>query len=332
LIDLSKLSVEEFVSGIRKNNRVILARTITLLESTVSSHQEKAYLILEKCLPYTGQSIRIGITGAPGVGKSTFIETFGKLLLGEGKKLAVIAIDPSSKKNKGSILGDKTRMQDLSKLEHVFIRPTASGDFAGGVASKTREVILILEAAGYDTILIETVGVGQSETSVYEMTDIFLLLLLAGAGDELQGIKRGIMEMADVIAINKSDGNNAERVQLAKSEFKRAVKLFPLPESGRETIVKSCSGLTGDGITEIWKAMNEFISAVKHSYYFENKRKSQLKTWVHEMLYADIILQLIQQPEFKSRLQEIENQIDQSGGFSLSSIRGLINGFANHNK
>ena len=332
MIDLSKLSVEEFVSGIRKNDKVILARTITLLESTVSSHQEKAYHILEKCLPYTGQSIRIGITGAPGVGKSTFIETFGKLLLGEGKKLAVIAIDPSSKKNKGSILGDKTRMQDLSKLEHVFIRPTASGDFAGGVASKTREVILILEAAGYDTILIETVGVGQGETSVYEMTDIFLLLLLAGAGDELQGIKRGIMEMADVIAINKSDGDNAERVRIAQGEFKRAVKLFPLPESGRETIVKSCSGLTGDGIAEIWQAMNEFISAVKHSNYFENKRKSQLKTWVHEMLYADIIHRLIQQPEFKSRLQEIENQIDQSGGFSLSSIRELINGFANHNK
>ncbi len=325
MIDLSQLPVDAFVAGIRNNDKVILSRTITLLESTIPSHQEKAYLILEKCLPFTGNSVRIGITGAPGVGKSTFIESFGKLLIAEGKKLAVIAIDPSSKKNKGSILGDKTRMQDLSKLEHVFIRPTASGNFSGGVASKTREVIFILEAAGFDTILIETVGVGQSETSVYEMTDIFLLLLLAGAGDELQGIKRGIMEMADLIAINKSDGDK-EQVLAAQAEFRRAIKLFPVSESGRETIVKSCSGLTGEGLNEIWQEINSFISEVKSSGYFETKRRSQLKSWLHEMLYADFLQQLFLQPGLKSRLVEIESDIDHSGNFPISRIRNLIAG------
>lgn len=277
-------------------------------------------------MPFTGHSVRIGITGAPGVGKSTFIEHFGKLLIENGKKLAVVAVDPSSKKNKGSILGDKTRMQELSKFEQVFIRPSASGDFSGGVASKTREVILILEAAGYDTILIETVGVGQSETAVYEMTDIFLLLLLAGAGDELQGIKRGIMEMADIIAINKSDGNK-ENVRLASAEFQRAVKLFPLTETGIETIVKTCSGLTGDGLQEIWQAIQEYISTVQSSGHFEKRRRNQLKTWVHEMLYTGIIQHLIVEAGFKNNLHEIENEIEHTGIFPFSTIRSLITGF-----
>ena len=236
-------SVKELFQGITKGDKTSLSRGITLIESTAIKHQRQAKELIEACLPYANKSIRIGITGVPGVGKSTFIEQFGKLLVDDGKKVAVLTIDPSSTLSKGSILGDKTRMEELVKEVNVFIRPSASGESLGGVARKTREAIILCEAAGFDTIIIETVGVGQSETAVHSMTDFFLLMKLAGAGDELQGIKRGIMEMADAIVINKADGENIKAAKLAKTEFNRALHLYPAKESGWNPKTITCSAL-----------------------------------------------------------------------------------------
>src|SRR5512133_3488660 len=252
-----KYSEDEFVSGILSGNRTILSQAITLVESSLPQHYETAQVIVEKCLPYSSKSIRIGITGVPGAGKSTFIETFGLHITREGRKLAVLTIDPSSEQTKGSILGDKTRMEQLSVHPHAFIRPSPTTGALGGVARKTRETIILCEAAGFDTILVETVGVGQSETSVHSMVDFFLLLMLAGAGDELQGIKRGIMEMADMIAITKADGENIERAERAMSEYANALHLFPPPPSGWTPRVTTCSSRSGRGIPNIWDIVLE---------------------------------------------------------------------------
>src|SRR4030043_589923 len=242
-----KYTVDEYVSGILSGNRTILSRAITLTESLLPKHYETIQAIIEKCLPFSGRSVRIGITGIPGAGKSTFIESFGLYLADQGRKIAVLAIDPSSKKTKGSILGDKTRREKLSVHPDAFIRPSPSAGTLGGVARKTRETIILCEAAGFDTILVETVGVGQSETSVHSMVDFFLLLMLAGAGDELQGIKRGIFEMADLVAITKADGTNIKKAERAKSEYSNALHLFPPSESGWIPRVITCSSKTGSG-------------------------------------------------------------------------------------
>ncbi len=271
---------KELISGILHGNKTDLSRAITLVESTAVKHQKQAREIIEACLPKTNNSLRIGITGVPGVGKSTFIEQFGRLILLKNHKVAVLAVDPSSTISGGSILGDKTRMEDLVKENNAFIRPSASGDSLGGVARKTREAIILCEAAGYDVILIETVGVGQSETAVHSMTDFFLLLKLAGAGDELQGIKRGIMEMADGIAINKADGDNIKAAKLAQSEFNRALHLYPIKDSNWSPKTTICSALKNEGVSEIWDLISEYISLTKKNGFFQQKRKDQNKFWL----------------------------------------------------
>ena len=282
-------STDEFVAGIRSGNSTILSQSITLVESNHKDHYPKAQAIVEKCLPFTGKSLRIGITGVPGAGKSTFIETFGLHLTGMNRKIAVLAIDPSSEQTGGSILGDKTRMEHLSSHPAVFIRPSPASGSLGGVARKTRETIILCEAAGFDTILVETVGVGQSETEVHSMVDFFLLLMLAGAGDEIQGIKRGIMEMADMIAITKADGHNVMNAEGAKVLYMNALRLFPPPPSGWHPRAVTCSAKQNNGIRELWNIILEYVDFTQRSGYFEQLRKQQaiirMDKTIKEFLY-----------------------------------------------
>ena len=301
-------SVNEFVTGVLNGNITFLSKAITLVESTNIKHQQKANEILNRCLPHSNKSIRIGITGVPGVGKSTFIETFGKYLTAQGKKVAVLAVDPSSSVNKGSILGDKTRMEALVTDENAFIRPSPSGTSLGGVAQKTRESIILCEAAGFDTIIIETVGVGQSETVVHSMVDFFLLLKLAGAGDELQGIKRGIIEMADAIVINKADGDNKQNAKIAKVAFNRALHLYPLKESKWQPKVLTASALHNSGIEEIDNMILTYIAITKENAYFNKKRNEQNKFWLLSTIEQQLKTNFYQNPKVKSALQkEIDN-------------------------
>lgn len=294
-------SAEDMITRILKGDKIALSRAITLIESTNASHLEKANQVINGCLPHANQSIRIGITGVPGVGKSTFIEAFGKYLTGLGKKVAVLAVDPSSSISHGSILGDKTRMEELVRDKHAYIRPSASGDTLGGVARKTRETITLCEACGFDTIIIETVGVGQSETAVHSMVDFFLLLKLAGAGDELQGIKRGIMEMADTIVINKADGDN---IQKAKVEFNRALHLFPAKKSGWTPKTTTCSSVTHEGISEIWGIISEFLTLTKTNESFYQKRKEQNQYWLLETIDEQLKLNFYNHENIKTLLEE----------------------------
>lgn len=277
-------SSKNLIEGIISGNISALSRAITLVESTNTCHLAKANEVINACLPHANKSVRIGITGVPGVGKSTFIEAFGKHLTSLGKKVAVLAVDPSSTISHGSILGDKTRMEELVKDANAYIRPSASGETLGGVARKTRETITLCEAAGFDTILIETVGVGQSETAVHSMVDFFLLLKISGAGDELQGIKRGIMEMADAIVINKADGDNIKKANLAKVEFNRALHLFPTKKSGWTPTTATCSAITQNGIPEVWKTIENFLELTKGNNYFFEKRKEQNQYWMLETI------------------------------------------------
>jgi LAO/AO transport system kinase len=301
-------SVDEFVSNILKGNITFLSKAITLVESTNAKHQQKANEILERCLPHANNSVRIGITGVPGVGKSTFIESFGKYLTAQGKKVAVLAVDPSSSVNKGSILGDKTRMEELVTDTNAFIRPSPSGTSLGGVAQKTRESIILCEAAGFDTIIIETVGVGQSETVVHSMVDFFLLLKLAGAGDELQGIKRGIIEMADAIVINKADGNNEQNAKIAKVEFNRALHLYPIKESKWQPKVLTASALHSLGIEKIDKMIVDYISLTKENNYFSQKRNDQNKYWLLATIEQQLKDNFYQNTTIKNALvKEISN-------------------------
>lgn len=301
-----QLSSTEFLKGIREGNRTILSKAITLIESALPSHQDQAQDIINQCLPFSGNSIRVGITGVPGVGKSTFIESFGKYLTAHGHKLAVLAIDPSSERSKGSILGDKTRMEELAADPLAFIRPSPSGGSLGGVARKTRETIILCEAAGFDTIVIETVGVGQSETMVQSMVDFFLLLMLAGAGDELQGIKRGIMEMADGIAINKSEGSNAGKARLAKIEYENALHLFPLPPSGWSPRVVTCSAKTRDGIPEIWSMIQEYRELTMSNDYFQKKRSEQYRFRMYETIQEQLQKHFFEDKEIRSNIEKLE--------------------------
>ena len=278
------ITAAEYVEGIRKGNVTMLGQAVTLVESQLPEHQSLAQEVIEKCLPYTGNSKRIGITGVPGAGKSTSIDVFGLHVLNRGGKLAVLAIDPSSELTKGSILGDKTRMEKLSVQKDAFIRPSPSAWSLGGVARKTRETIVLCEAAGYDNIFVETVGVGQSETAVHSMVDFFLLIQLAGTGDELQGIKRGIMEMADGIVINKCDGDNVERAKLAAAQFRSALHLFPTPPSGWSPKVLTYSGYYELGIDEVWKMIDEYFEFVHKNGYFEERRRQQEKYWMYETI------------------------------------------------
>jgi len=301
-------SVDEFVSNILKGNITFLSKAITLVESTNAKHQQKANEILERCLPHANNSVRIGITGVPGVGKSTFIESFGKHLTAQGKKVAVLAVDPSSSVNKGSILGDKTRMEELVTDTNAFIRPSPSGTSLGGVAQKTRESIILCEAAGFDTIIIETVGVGQSETVVHSMVDFFLLLKLAGAGDELQGIKRGIIEMADAIVINKADGDNEKNAKIAKVEFNRALHLYPIKESKWQPKVLTASALHSLGIEKIDKMIVDYISLTKENNYFNQKRNDQNKYWLLATIEQQLKDNFYQNTTIKNALvKEISN-------------------------
>ena len=269
------LSADEYVEGILRGDMRLLSQAVTLIESNLPSDQAIAQQVIERCLPHAGNAIRLGITGVPGAGKSTFIEALGTMLCQQGKHLAVLAIDPSSERSKGSILGDKTRMNHLSVEANAFIRPSPSAGSLGGVARKTRETIVLCEAAGFDTIIVETVGVGQSEIAVYSMVDFFLLILIGGAGDELQGIKRGIMEMADGIIVNKADGDNVQRANRAMTEVKNAVHLFPLAESGQPVKVMTCSALTHHNIPEVWEMVTEHVENIRKSGYLAKKRARQ---------------------------------------------------------
>jgi LAO/AO transport system kinase len=318
-------SVDEFVAGILKGNITFLSKAITLVESTNAKHQQKANEILDRCLPYANNSVRIGITGVPGVGKSTFIETFGKHLTAQRKKIAVLAVDPSSSVNKGSILGDKTRMEELVTDENAFIRPSPSGTSLGGVAQKTRESIILCEAAGFDTIIIETVGVGQSETVVHSMVDFFLLLKLSGAGDELQGIKRGIIEMADAIVINKADGENKQNAKIAKVEFNRALHLYPLKESKWQPKVMTASALHNSGIKKIDTMIVDYISLTKENFYFDKKRSEQNKFWLLSTIEQQLKTNFYQNLRVKDALQKEIDNLENGKTTPFNAAKRLLN-------
>lgn len=303
------LTLDDYVEGILSGNRMILSRAITLIESANPEHFEMSQAIIERCLPYSGNSLRIGITGVPGVGKSTFIESFGKMLTSQGHKLAVLAIDPSSERSKGSILGDKTRMETLSVDENAFIRPSPSGSTLGGVARKTRESIILCEAAGFDVIIVETVGVGQSETVVKSMVDFFLLLMLAGAGDELQGIKRGIMEMADALVINKADGDNKAKAIGAQAQYRLALKLFPKNENGWTVPVEVCSAIEHFALDKVWENITRFVELTKGNGSFEKNRTEQQVNIFYNWINMTLQNNFYYNENIQQRIEELLPQI-----------------------
>ena len=320
-----ELSVAEFVDGIVKGNITVLSQAVTLVESLKPEHQVVAQEVIEKCLPYSGNSVRIGISGVPGAGKSTSIDAFGIHVLEQyGGKLAVLAIDPSSERSKGSILGDKTRMEQLSVHPKSFIRPSPSAGSLGGVARKTRETIVLCEAAGFDKIFVETVGVGQSETAVHSMVDFFLLIQLAGTGDELQGIKRGIMEMADGIIINKADGDNLERAKLAATQFRNALHLFPAPESGWTPQVLTYSGFYNIGVKEVWDMVYKYIDFVKNNGYFDYRRNEQSKYWMYESINEHLRDSFYHNAKIETMLVEQESQVLQGNLTSFVAAKRLL--------
>jgi LAO/AO transport system kinase len=319
-----KYSTDEFVSGILSGNRTILSQAITLVESLLPGHYEISQDIIEKCLPFSSRSIRIGITGVPGAGKSTFIETFGLCIAEAGRKLAVLTIDPSSEQTKGSILGDKTRMEKLSIHPGAFIRPSPTAGTLGGVARKTRETIILCEAAGFDTIVVETVGVGQSETAVHSMVDFFLLLMIAGAGDELQGIKRGIMEIADLIAITKADGANKLLAENACVSFQNALHLFPKKSSGWVPQVHTCSALNNTGINELWEIITDYFAFTRSSGYFETFRKEQAVVRMHSTISEYLNNSFYNHPGVKSVIPEIERQLHEGTITSYKAALKLL--------
>lgn len=311
----------ELFRGIRAGKRKALSQAITLVESALPEHQLVAQALIRMCLPHAGKSFRLGITGVPGAGKSTFIESFGNYLLRSSHRLSVLAIDPSSERSGGSILGDKTRMETLAGAENAFIRPSPSGGTLGGVARKTRESIILCEAAGYDTIIVETVGVGQSETTVHSMVDFFLVLMIPGAGDELQGMKRGIMEMADAILINKADGLNIEPASRAKTEYRNALHLFPLPPSGWAPQVKTCSSIEGNGIPEVWKMIRDYRKFTQENGFFDRRRTEQSTYWMYQTLNEGLKLKFFNNPKVRNRLGELEKMMagDQISSFAAAT-------------
>ena len=319
------LTAKEYFEGIKSGNRAILSKSITLIESANSQHQKIAEELIEMCLPSSGNSIRIGITGVPGVGKSTFIEALGSYLIdNKNKKVAVLAIDPSSQKSGGSILGDKTRMNTLSVNENAFIRPSPSSGTLGGVAKATRESIILCEAAGFDTILIETVGVGQSEIEVKSMVDFFLLLMLAGAGDELQGIKRGIMEISDGIFVNKADGENIERAKLAVQEYKNAIHLFPPNNNKWIPKVDTCSAIENKNIDCIWSSIESFKNLTSENGSFIENRKQQSKFWMEHSINSSIKELFNSNPQVNSRKKELEKKVTEGSISPFKAAQELI--------
>jgi LAO/AO transport system kinase len=325
-----KYSVDEYIDEILSGNRTFLSRAITLIESSLTEHYDTAQSIVEKCLPFSGNSIRIGITGIPGAGKSTFIETLGKLVTSQGRKLAVLAVDPSSQLSKGSILGDKTRMERLSIDPLAFIRPSPAAGTLGGVARKTRETIILCEAAGFDTIFVETVGVGQSETAVGSMVDFFLLLMLAGAGDELQGIKRGIMEIADTIAITKADGNNIVNAERVSIEFQTALHLFPPFESGWIPKVLTCSAIENTGIDTLWDTILDYFEFTKATGFFNEKRKHQAVIRMHEAIIESLKASFYDNRKVKQLMPDLEKQLYEGRITSYSAAFKLLNRYFNN--
>ena len=303
------LSTDEYVEGILAGNITTLSQAITLVESSNPDHYAQAQEIIERCLPHAGRSVRIGITGVPGAGKSTFIEAIGNMVTSLRHKLAVLAIDPSSERSGGSILGDKTRMESICNNPAVFVRPSPSAGSLGGVARKTRETIVLCEAAGFDVIFIETVGVGQSETAVHSMVDLFMLLQISGAGDELQGIKRGIMEMADLMVITKADGENIHKAELARTQFQGALRLFPVPESGWRPKVYTSSAVTKAGLEEVWKGVEEYLDHIQRNGYFQHNRNRQNKYWMYETINEALRSSFYRDPAVEGKIAEYEQRV-----------------------
>lgn len=309
LVKKQDRSVDDYVSGVVKNDRTILAQAITLVESNATKHLEKAQEVINKLLPHVGKSIRIGITGVPGAGKSTFIEAFGKYLCEKGHRVAVLAVDPSSSVTGGSILGDKTRMEELSRDQRAFVRPSPSGGTLGGVNRKTRETILLCEAAGYDVILVETIGVGQSEVVVRSMVDFFLLLVLTGAGDELQGMKKGVMELADALVINKADGDNKPKAIATQAEYNRILHYLRPATEGWLTKAYTASALHSEGIDRLWDIIRQFELETKKSGSFEKRRQNQLREWIDAMIKDHLITSFFSNPTIKAKLPTLETDV-----------------------
>ena len=319
-----ELSAADYVAGVRAGDRAILARAITLIESLAAAHDVLAQDVLQQLMPYIGNSIRVGITGSPGVGKSTFIEALGCFLCQQGRRVAVLAVDPSSSVSKGSILGDKTRMERLAREPHSFIRPSPAGGTLGGVARKTRESLIICEAAGFDVILIETVGVGQSEVTVRTMVDFMLLLLLAGAGDELQGIKKGVIELADALVINKADGDNRARAEAAQQEYAHALHYLTSFTAGWTTQAYTCSALTGDGIAALWQVVQEFAAQTTASGVFAARRQTQRRAWLHNLVEEALRNRLYEHPAVKLHLPRIEREVMQGNTLVTSAVAEVL--------
>ncbi|QXP79222.1 MULTISPECIES: methylmalonyl Co-A mutase-associated GTPase MeaB [Winogradskyella] len=325
----NRLTAKAYIDGILAEDRVMLSRAITIIESNLESDKALAKEIVQSILPNSGKSIRIGITGVPGVGKSTFIEAFGLYLVKQGHKVAILSIDPSSQRTKGSILGDKTRMEELSVLEEAYIRPSSSGDTLGGVANKTGETMLLCEANGYDVILIETVGVGQSETAVHGMTDFFLLLMLSGAGDELQGIKKGIMEMADMLVINKADGDNITNSKIAKRQYQNALHIFPLSESGWSPVVSTASSTKNIGISNVWDQVLKYKALVDENGYFIKNRNHQQIKWMYNNINEELKHMFYGSKHIKSELSQLEKEIVSSEISPVKAALQIIDKFKN---
>lgn len=323
----NRLTAAAYIKGVLKGDRVLLSRAITIIESNLESDKKLAKEIVQSILPNSGNSIRIGITGVPGVGKSTFIEVFGKLLIEHGCKVAILSIDPSSQRSKGSILGDKTRMEELANLENAYIRPSASGDTLGGVANKTGETMLLCEAAGYDVILIETVGVGQSETAVHGMTDFFLLLMLSGAGDELQGIKKGIMEMADMVVINKADGENIRMSEMARLQYQNALHIFPQSESGWTPVVSTASAIKNIGIANVWDEITSYRKLVLENGYFYKNRNHQQIQWMYNNINEELKQMFYGSKNIANQLKLLENDIVSSKISPVKAAQKIIEEF-----
>ncbi len=320
------LDLDDLLRGIRENDRAALGRAITLVESNSPDDRDRAQALLTKLLPDTGGAQRIGISGVPGVGKSTFIESFGLQLVDGGHRVAVLAVDPSSSVSKGSILGDKTRMEKLAASDNAFIRPSPTGGSLGGVARKTREAILVCEAAGYDVVLVETVGVGQSETTVAEMVDFFLLLKLAGAGDELQGIKRGILELADLIAINKADGENLQATEFARAEFERALGILrPSDEDSWTPRVVTSSGQTGAGLDEIWEIICEHYELLSTNGDLERRRRQQLLGWMWSLVDEGLRSAVREHPEVAKTLADLEKAVLDGRTTATAAAERILN-------